>query len=183
MDEAIPRKVSRRRNVHWWSEVLSTLRRKRKDCQKRLEAARRRQSRFLNDYRSEYKLIHHQYTCEIRKAKKESFQAFIASESAADPWGLAYKVITNLVDKRVPHSLISLVTDFFKDREIVLRHGPLSRSKTLSQGCPQGSISGPSLWNVLIDGLLRSLVADDANVNAVGFADDTLVQVRGRTIE
>lgn len=45
------------------------------------------------------------------------------------------------------------------------------------RGCPQGSMSGPILWNLAMDGLLRDL--GRLGVEAVAFADDILLLTPG----
>ena len=90
-------------------------------------------------------------------------------------------IIDRLIDKKVPGKLIDLTKSFLTDRTVHIIHEAITKTRSLSQGCPQGSISGPSLWNVLIDSLPACLLDDDTNV--VCFADDTLIQVRSASLE
>ena len=84
-------------------------------------------------------------------------------------------------EKNVPGNLIDLVEHFFSGRKVHLCHESLRKTRALDQGCPQGSISGPSLWNILLDSIHK--ITSDPDTNIICFADDTLVQVRASTIE
>ena len=90
-------------------------------------------------------------------------------------------IIEIMQRKRVPGNLVDLTTDFFSGRQVHLIHESVRKTRMLQQGCPQGSVSGPSLWNVLMDSLPLTMRHEDTNT--VCFADDCLVQVRGKTIE
>lgn len=90
-------------------------------------------------------------------------------------------ILKNLKDKRVPRNLIDLAESFFTDRTVHLHHESLTESKDINQGCPQGSISGPSFWNILLDTI--SDLVDSEDINIVCFADDTLAQVRDISLE
>lgn len=47
------------------------------------------------------------------------------------------------------------------------------------RGCPQGSICGPFMWNLLMSELLETLTLH--GVRHVAYADDLLLIVEGRT--
>ncbi|KAF6215748.1 hypothetical protein GE061_000081 [Apolygus lucorum] len=58
-----------------------------------------------------------------------------------------------------------------------MREGPLMVSKGVSKGCPQGSVLGPKLWNLVFDGLLERITSNGFTVLA--YADDAAVILRG----
>jgi Reverse transcriptase (RNA-dependent DNA polymerase). len=49
--------------------------------------------------------------------------------------------------------------------------------KDVCRGCPQGSISGPVIWNVMIDVLLWKL--EESECKVVAYADDLLLVIEG----
>lgn len=74
--------------------------------------------------------------------------------------------------------LIKLVGSYLKERKVVLRFGGGVAEKVVSKGCPQGSILGPLLWNVLFNGLLE---LDMGDAEVVAYADDAVVVVNAET--
>ncbi|XP_049300385.1 uncharacterized protein LOC125773783, partial [Anopheles funestus] len=92
------------------------------------------------------------------------------------PW----QAIANaLRDKGVPSSLQQILRSYFEDRRLVIdtSEGPVERN--ISAGVPQGSILGPTLWNVLYDGVLGVQLPEGAEV--IGYADDLVVLVPATT--
>lgn len=49
--------------------------------------------------------------------------------------------------------------------------------RRIDKGCPQGSVLGPLLWNLVLDGLLRIDLPEEVTILA--FADDTVLLVQG----
>ena len=71
----------------------------------------------------------------------------------------------------VAHSVWRCLNEYLKDR-IVCTTG---LNRQLSTGCPQGSVLGPTMWNVAHDGVLRGMLGCCNSVTC--FADDTLLVV------
>ncbi|GFT42195.1 uncharacterized protein TNCV_1008701 [Trichonephila clavipes] len=59
--------------------------------------------------------------------------------------------------------------------------GSTSAIRCLERGCPQGSVSGPIFWNIIINDLLSKL-NNLACCEIIAFADDILVCSQGRDI-
>ena len=78
-----------------------------------------------------------------------------------------------------PQYLQTLIRSYLTDREVVFEMEGARRSKTLTKGCPQGSILGPILWNVIFEDLLRQDYGDDVHI--VAYADDAMLIVGGRS--
>ena len=70
---------------------------------------------------------------------------------------------------------------YFKDRKVTLVDGPAVRTITQEKGCPQGSVLGPVLWNVVFGELLEML-GQCEGVNPVAYADDLTMVVGGQTL-
>lgn len=84
-----------------------------------------------------------------------------------------------LRDRGCPSNLYGLMVDYFAKRvvKIVSKHGVVE--KEVTKGCPQGSILGPSCWNLVFDGLLRRLSDDNVECEPTAYADDILVVIYG----
>ncbi|GFX25156.1 uncharacterized protein TNCV_2753311 [Trichonephila clavipes] len=59
--------------------------------------------------------------------------------------------------------------------------GSTSAIHYLERGCPQGSVSGPIFWNIIINDLLSKL-NNLACCEIIAFADDILVCSQGRDL-
>nr|BAC57918.1 reverse transcriptase [Anopheles gambiae] len=79
--------------------------------------------------------------------------------------------------KGVPVQLCRILQDYFADRELEYdtADGPVTRR--VSAGVTQGSILGPTLWNIMYDGVLAVELPEGASI--VGFADDLAILAAG----
>lgn len=88
------------------------------------------------------------------------------------------QVFLILREKGCPNNIYRLLFSYLNDRKatIVTSNGKIERK--MECGCPQGSISGPSLWNVFYNSLLQTnnLLPKDSII--LGYADDTLVLLK-----
>lgn len=67
---------------------------------------------------------------------------------------------------------------YFKDRWVCVKNSREEVWKKVSRGCPQGSIGGPSLWNLSMNGMLNELTEMN-DVNVCAFADDVAILAEG----
>ena len=68
-----------------------------------------------------------------------------------------------------------LWNSYFRQRKVTLEGNTQSMKRGVSRSCPQGSICGPYIWNLVMDTLLRQL--DRQNVICVAYADDLLIMI------
>ena len=87
-------------------------------------------------------------------------------------------VLARLWEKKCPSNIYTIIKDFLLDRNAHIRLGDTVSSKRVTKGCPQGSVSGPTLWNIIISGLIESL-SKASNLEIVTFADDILLMFHG----
>ncbi|GBP05253.1 Putative 115 kDa protein in type-1 retrotransposable element R1DM [Eumeta japonica] len=83
-------------------------------------------------------------------------------------------VLTKVKRGGFPPNLYRLLTDYFTDRRVGFIAGTGVVWKRSTMGCPQGSVLGPALWNVLLDDLLRLPFPAGEQV---AYADDVTVLV------
>lgn len=83
-------------------------------------------------------------------------------------------VLRRLRVSGAPWQLYSVISDFLADRCVVLTEGAQSLSRTTVRGCPQGSVLGPLLWNLVFDEVVDDLEPGCRNI---AYADDLVVLV------
>jgi hypothetical protein len=90
-------------------------------------------------------------------------------------------ILARLWKQKCPPNIYSMVRDFLSDRTAHVTLGNSSSSKCFTRGCPQGSVSGPTLWNIIISDLI-ALLFNAPNLKIVVFADDILVMMQGPSL-
>jgi hypothetical protein len=73
-----------------------------------------------------------------------------------------------------------MVRDLLSDRTAHVTLGNSFSSKCVTKGCPQGSVSGPTLWNIISD--LTALLSNAPNLKTVVFADDIMIMMQGPSL-
>lgn len=68
---------------------------------------------------------------------------------------------------------------YFRDRSVYVDNGDTAVRRDVQRGCPQGSICGPAIWNLMMAVLLNRL--EEAGFKALAYADDLLLLVPGNT--
>lgn len=84
------------------------------------------------------------------------------------------KVFLQLRDKKCPKNIYKILKSCFIERRAKLWFMNNEYVRDLNIGAPQGSCSGPWLWNICFDDIFNM---SDTNVQINGFADDTLIMV------
>ncbi|CAK1585737.1 unnamed protein product [Parnassius mnemosyne] len=78
-----------------------------------------------------------------------------------------------------PPNIYRMLVDYFTFRRVGLYIGDRVEWKTSTMGCSQGSVLGPTLWNVLMDDLLRLPLPE--GVATTAYADDVTILIESGT--
>ena len=66
-------------------------------------------------------------------------------------------VLYNLQNRNCPRNIYRLIQSYLSDREAEITSNTARISKKVSKGCPQGSILGPQLWNIIFDEIIEEI--------------------------
>lgn len=86
------------------------------------------------------------------------------------PW---IGIIEAVAEKKLPTYICKILDDYFHDRTLTYETAGREETRRLSAGVPQGSVLGPTMWNVLYDGLLREQMPE--GVKLIAYADDVAI--------
>lgn len=115
---------------------------------------------------------------EVRGARERGQYCAVIALDIAGAFDNAWwpRIIWELERRDCPRNLIRLVKSYFSDRRarVELPDGEVSRD--VERGCPQGSCSGPTFWNLLYESIFRVRLPEGCDI--VAFADDTVLIVR-----
>jgi ribonuclease HI len=75
-------------------------------------------------------------------------------------------------------TLIRWITNMLSSRRARATLCGVVREVKTQRGCPQGGVLSPSLWNLVVDELLRIL--NEQGFYAQGYADDIVILIRGK---
>ena len=84
-------------------------------------------------------------------------------------------ILDKLRKRKIDENLLTLIASYLSEREIIVECEGTTQNIEISSGVPQGSVLGPTLWNILYDDLLRMELPRD--VTLIGFADDIAMVV------
>lgn len=74
-----------------------------------------------------------------------------------------------------------MVGSYFENRLLLYDTDDGRKEYTVTAGVPQGSILGPTLWNIMYNGVLKLKLPRGTEI--VGFADDIVIRVMGASTE
>ena len=87
-------------------------------------------------------------------------------------------ILARLWKLKCPSNNYSIVRDFLRERAAQVTLSNSVSSKRVTKSCSQGSVSGPTLWNVIINDLI-ALLSNASNIRMVVFADDIMIMIHG----
>lgn len=90
---------------------------------------------------------------------------------------LWHKVLAKL--ERMNCRELGIWKSYFTGRTACMRSVNERVDRDVQRGCPQGSIGGPAVWNLMLDDLLDTL--DGLGCKVVAYADDVLLLIEGNT--
>ena len=104
---------------------------------------------------------------------RKRFTVVIALDIAAAFDSADWSLIVDTLKKlSVPQYLVNILASYLHNRHIKTTN-QLIQKRPLTQGCPQGSCLGPTLWNVLINEMLTAPLL--LGKHAQAFADDMII--------
>jgi hypothetical protein len=90
-------------------------------------------------------------------------------------------ILARLWKQNCPPNIYSMVRDFLRDRTAHVTLGNSVSYKRVTKGRPQGSVSGPNLWNITIRDLI-ALLSNTPNLKVAVFADDIMIMFQGPSL-
>ena len=90
-------------------------------------------------------------------------------------WPMIFEMLRRT---QCPQNIFKLIKSYFQNRKVTLNVGDAQSTKTMTKGCVQGSVCGPTFWNLILDELLETKLPKGCNIQA--FADDVLLIISGK---
>ena len=84
-------------------------------------------------------------------------------------------ILQRMIERGCGSTLVSMFKSYFQNRKIQISFADLSKTIEQTQGAPQGSNSGPFLWNLILDDLLKRFYKTNwaHKAQLMAYADDT----------
>ena len=111
----------------------------------------------------------------IKTAKSQKKQVLAVSLDIKAAFDNAWwpALLDGLRKRNVKLNTYRLIEHYLQNRYVELEFCGEITSKVMTKGCIQGSVTGPTFWNIIIDDLLNTDFNE--NVHCQAFADDVLL--------
>lgn len=86
-----------------------------------------------------------------------------------------------LREMQCPRDIYNVLRSYCSNRYVLMRCPERTIARRITKGCPQGSICGPIFWDIMMDGLLKTLDHENGVRTAVAYADDLAVVIEGNS--
>ncbi|XP_063384876.1 uncharacterized protein LOC134670985 [Cydia fagiglandana] len=91
------------------------------------------------------------------------------------------KMKAEIAARKCPGNLQRVLSSYLEGRSIKINYAGEVLEKNQTRGCVQGSIAGPTLWNVILDPLIRHFTQSN-DVHCQAFADDVVLVIAGEKL-
>jgi len=90
------------------------------------------------------------------------------------------KILDAAEGKGVSPRIMRVIRDYFKDRTLLVTINGAETILPVTSGVPQGSVFGPTLWNIMYDDLFRE--PPPTGVEFLAYADDVTLVASGKDV-
>ena len=119
-------------------------------------------------------------TAFVRTSKQLGLKSCLLALDIASAFDNAWhpSLLTRLLKLKCPANIYNTMRDFLQDRYAQFTIGNSTHSKRVTKGCPQGSVAGPTIWNIITGDLIEQL-SKNSDLELVIYADDIMLMFRG----
>ena len=125
----------------------------------------------------------HELLARVKTAKSHRAQVLAVSLDIKGAFDNAWwpALMERLRKTNCARNVHRLLADYLANRVVRLQLAGTSHSKVTTKGCIQGSVFGPTLWNLILDDLLEMTLPPECHLQA--YADDVILLVSAPTAQ
>lgn len=88
-------------------------------------------------------------------------------------------IFASLREANISKKIYQLKESYLSQRKVFIEEGGAQVEREVNRGCPQGSVLGPILWNLIFNDLLKAQFPERESI--IAFADNAVVLVPGQS--